>query len=82
MISDSRVSQEDRLAPEEERCELILWIEADWRCEYWLLGESGLMRLYSGPDTILEARVTDAIVALRDAQTWHDVVLHGAWHRA
>jgi hypothetical protein len=60
-----------------------LWIEADWRCEYWLLAESGLMRLYNGPDTILEVPVMDCIAALRDDKMWHDVVLHGGVrHRA
>ena len=64
-------------APEQERCELILWVEADWRCEYWLLGESGVMRLLNGGDTILEVPVTDAITALQDVRMWHEVVLHG-----
>ena len=35
------------------------------------------MRLYNGPNTILEVLVTDAIAALRDAKMWHDVVPHG-----
>jgi len=46
-------------SPEQERCELILWIEADWHREYWMRGESGAMRLLNGPDTILEVPVTD-----------------------
>ena len=84
MPSNGRVSREQRHAarlsdsPEQARCELILWIEADWRCEYWLLAESGVMRLYNGPDTILEVPVTDPIAALRDAKMWHEVVLHGS----
>ena len=83
MPSNGQVSREERHAArlsdsqEQERCELILWIEAEWRCEYWLLGESGVMRLYNGPATILEVPVTDPIAALRDAKMWHDVVLHG-----
>ena len=84
MPGNRRVSQEERLAarlsdsPEQERCELILWIEADWRCEYWLLlAQSGVMRLYNGPDTVLEVPVTDPIAALREAKMWHDVVLQG-----
>ena len=83
MASNNRVSREERLAarrsdsPEQERCELILWIEADWRCEYWLLAEAGVMRLYNGRDIILEVPVTDPIAALRDAKMWHNVVLHG-----
>lgn len=83
MAHNGRVSQDERPAarlsdsPEHERCELILWIEADWRCEYWLLlPESGVMRLYNGPDTILEVPVTDPLAALRCAKMWHDVVLH------
>ena len=64
-------------APEPDRCELILWMEADWRCEYWLRGESGAMRLFNGPDTILDVLVTDPIAALQEVRVWHDVVLHG-----
>jgi hypothetical protein len=57
---------------------LILWIESDWHCEYWLRGESGAMRLFNGPDTILDVPVTHPIAAW----VWHDVVLHGGAHRA
>jgi hypothetical protein len=64
-------------SPEQERCELILWIEADWHCEYWMRGESGAMRLLNGPDTILDVPVTDPIAALQEVRMWHDVVLHG-----
>jgi hypothetical protein len=64
-------------SPEQERCELILWIEADWHCEYRMRGESGAMRLFNGPVTILEVPVTDPIAALQEVRVWHDVVLHG-----
>ena len=93
MASQWRDSREERLArdnvlfsslrqayhhaPEPERCELILWIEPDWRCEYWMRGESGAMRLFNGRDTILDVPVTDPIAALQEVRLWHDVVLHG-----
>jgi hypothetical protein len=63
--------------PEVERCELILWIEAGWRCEYWRLGESGKMRLLKGPDTIIDLPVTDPIAALHEVKVWHEVVRRG-----
>jgi hypothetical protein len=77
--SDARLTGSDNLlpripqnqlqdSPERERCELILWIESNWRCEYWVCGESGAMRLFNRGNPILDVPVTDPIAALQEAR--------------
>ena len=65
----------ERSVPDEE-CELWLWAEGSWRCEYWLVAKVGFLRLYDAYGLVKEARMTGTR-AMALASEWRAAVLRG-----
>jgi hypothetical protein len=62
------------MAASGQQHEFTLWRSGRWRCEFWIVGEAGHLRVYYGERLERELVVTDAAASCARASEWRTAV--------
>ena len=52
------------------RHEFTLWRHRTWRCEFWVVGVQGHLRVFDGKRMHRDEEIVDATESLRKASRW------------
>ena len=65
-------------ASKTEHAEVVLWRNAIWRCELWIVNRIPRLRLYENETVVRDFGVTGAREALRLGDAWRTTVATGS----
>lgn len=57
-------------APRPARHEFTLWRHRTWRCEFWVVGDQGHLRVFEGRRLHRDEAIVDATESLTRASDW------------
>ena len=52
------------------RHEFTLWRHRSWRCEFWVIGTQGHLRVFDGKRMLRDEQIVDATKSLTLAEGW------------
>ena len=58
---------------DDSQCQMVLWRRDEWRCEFWIETERGVLRLYRGDRLVRTMRGT-GLAAYEQAKAWETAV--------